>query len=107
MDQIRIQEAAIGLRDLLYKYAVVEKESDFLHSGLGKLISDALSKKIIEPLDTRDVPGGRMFDESDLRKHRDLEEAFVKFTIEITGGEDSLIRSVARQIEAQKLKSGT
>ena len=102
MDHNKIREAAKAFDDLLQKYGAVDQEAKFLYNTMIGLISNALLGKITEPLELRHVPGARAFDEGMLRRFRGLEEAYTNFVVEITDGEDSVIRQVTRQLEARK-----
>lgn len=92
MDQVLLAKNAEKLEQLLAQYSSVDAEVRDLSDALSKLISDACTGKIVAPIEWRDVPGAYNFTEGGLRKYDDLETAYAKFKVEITGGESPVLR---------------
>ncbi|MDE1150391.1 MAG: hypothetical protein PW843_27910 [Azospirillaceae bacterium] len=102
MDQALIKQTSIALEDLLKIYAKNDPEAQSLFGALKPIIDDAKAGKIQSPMDWGDVPGGWFFMEGTLRKYRDLESAFSKFQIEVTGGETPDVKAALQAIRAMR-----
>lgn len=87
MNTRKVKKDAALLKATLLKYANKDEEVNNLYMALRHIIEEALSGKIREPVDRGNVPGGHCFLEGNLRKYRDLEEAYASFKIELSGGE--------------------
>jgi hypothetical protein len=61
---------------------------------LKAVLSDARIGRISAPIAWQDVPGDLAFADGGLRRYRDLESAYSKFKIEITGGETPALRAL-------------
>jgi len=92
MDQARLVKAAEGLEKVLLQYAAITPEVDNLYNALSKLIDDARTGKILDPVEWRDIPGAYSFTEGGLRKYASLETAYAEFKIEATGGESPVLK---------------
>ena len=92
MNKDLLKKKAIELELLLNKYSAIESEAVALHKALLDILGSAKDMKINKPMEWRDIPGSRFFDEGNLRKHSDLEKSFADFRIEITGGEPLALR---------------
>lgn len=93
MDQVMLRESAEYLEEVISKYASDAKVG-CLHKALSTLIADARAGTIVFPLQWNDIPGTYAFIEGGLQQYRDLETAYAKFKIEITGGESPLMKSL-------------
>lgn len=102
MNQSKIREAAENLDGLLQKYERIDQEVRALRGAVSALISDALLGNVTRQLNVNSIPGSFFFNEGHLRKYSDIEEAFVKFKIELTGGKNSVISRLAQQMEARE-----
>jgi hypothetical protein len=99
MDKDLLKEKAEHLKSLLVKYSSVDNDANALLLGLTSMLDAALNERIDSPVEWRVIPGAYQFNESSLRQHRDLEEAYAEFKIEMTGGE-----SVALKIFRQGMR---
>ena len=105
MDLKKIKKCAEKLELLLMKYSKSDKEAIFLYDTLKELISNAKQGSITQPLKYGDVPGDFYFTERDLRKYPDLESAYAKFKIEISGGKTDKIKALLKTIEGYQAKN--
>lgn len=101
MDKIALREASDRLDKLLRLYSPSNKNADLLYRQLSHFIFDASAGAIELPIDLRQIPGGRIFDETDLRDLPGLESAFAKFKRRLTGGENEDSKEVRRLFEAR------
>jgi len=92
MNIFKIKELAIRLEQELIAHSKIDPESIGLHSDLKPLLEAAKAEKILAPLETRDVPGRYRFTERNLQQYEELEDAFAKFAIEVTGGEPPALK---------------
>lgn len=104
MNLQKVQKCAENLELLLLQYAKSDKEASFLYDSLKNLISDAKQGNIVNPIKYGDVPGDFYFNERNLRKYPDLESAFAKFKIEISGGKTDKIKALLKTIEGYQTK---
>lgn len=99
MDQTLLRDSAGDLEKLLVIYSAVDAEAARLYGE--KHLARAKSGRMTTPLEVGELPGSMYFNEGSLRKYRDLESAFAKFSIEATGGETPVLRA----LRAQKVRS--
>ena len=92
MNKESLKKDAIKLEQLLSKYSAAEPEASALYNALLDILDSAKNMKIDKPMEWRDIPGSRFFDEGNLRKYPDLEKSFADLRIEITGGEPLALR---------------
>lgn len=104
MDFIEVKKNAEKLELLLMKYSKSDRDANFLYDSLKELISDAKQGCITQPLKYGDVPGDFYFNERNLRKYPDLESAYAKFKIEISGGKTDKIKALLKTIEGYQAK---
>jgi hypothetical protein len=94
MDKAAIAKSAATLRQFLDKYAAVDPEAANLRYSLSSVLDAALLGTIDDPMEWSAVPGGYYFTEGDMRKYRELEDAYADFKIEVTGGETPVLRKL-------------
>jgi hypothetical protein len=86
MDQLSIQLAAKELEtvaaDLIQEG---HAEVRAFYASMRPLIELAKQGSLTEPMEWRDIPYGRAFLETELRKHASLESAFAKFRLALMG----------------------
>ncbi|NRR33135.1 hypothetical protein HSX11_23465 [Oxalobacteraceae bacterium] len=87
------------LKDILSHYATIDKEAINLLSALEPLIEKSIAGEILAPYEWRAVPGSYYFTEGTLRKFPELESAYSKFTIELTGGETPVLKKLRAQMK--------
>jgi hypothetical protein len=104
MNLQKVQKCAENLEVLLLQYAKSDREAIFLYDALKNLISDAKQGNIVNPIKYGDIPGDFYFNERNLRKYPDLESAFAKFKIEISGGKTDKIKALLKTIEGYQTK---
>jgi len=88
MDRIALKTAALLLREKLDLYTHKDPAAALLLSDLNKLLSMAELESIKENMEPRDIPGHRLFEETNLRMLGDLKVAYANFYIELIGGRD-------------------
>jgi hypothetical protein len=94
MDQALLVAAAEKLENLMLRYSAADARVRHLHGVLSEVIDDARNGRILTPLEWGDVPGSYGFTEGQLRQYRDLEAAYARFRVEITGGESPVLRAL-------------
>lgn len=104
MNLQKVQKSAKNLELLLLQYAKSDKEASFLYDSLKNLILDAKQGNIVNPIKYGDVPGDFYFNERNLRKYPDLESAFAKFKIELSGGKTDKIKALLTTIAGYQTK---
>ena len=102
MNQELLYQSAANLKQLLLYYAQQNEDARELFKVLFVYIQQALDGKILEPVPWPEIPGGRMFEEGPLRDLPDLEAAYWRFKIEITGGESEELRELRLGIQADE-----
>ena len=103
MDQELIVKSAVNLDQVLRKYAAVDQEAKAMLIMLYPLIQDACSGKVVNPLEWRNVPGIRDFEDGNLRQYLDLDDAHAKFLIEVTGGITPARRNILDGIREKRI----
>ena len=99
MDQTALHESAKRLDELIRVYTSSNKNVVLLYKQLARLIEDACAGRVKAPLDFGRIPGDRIFSETDLSQLKDLEDAFAKFKLELSGGEDDKDRRARKMFE--------
>lgn len=89
MDILALRQTAIELRKQLERYKEKEPAALALYQHMEHLISAAERGEITSQVEARDIPGHRIMDESNLRKYRDLSEAYSNFYVELIEGRGS------------------
>ena len=93
-DKVLLSSFAEQLEILLLQYGMADPEVSKLHSSLLVLIGQARTCVIAEPIEWRDIPGVYYFSEGGLGKYGDVETAYAKFKIQISGGESPALRNL-------------
>jgi hypothetical protein len=101
MNIIEIKKTATILEERLVAYSHKDPEAAALYSDLKPLLELAKSGKITHPLETGSVPGRFRFTEKNLQQYDDLEEAYAKFSIEITGGETLALKLFRQSMQRE------
>ena len=106
----RLKAAAEHLEWVLQQYpneAVVQE----LYQSLLSMIEAAKAKKVFEPVDRRDIPGGYFFGDGVYRpfENPNVEDAYIDFKTEMRGGyteqeKHQLARMEARRLTRQNMK---
>lgn len=94
MDQVALQARAVELQKLLRNYASADTEAALFYSAIQDHLVDAQSGAILAPLRWRQLPGRMYLQEGSLQKYRDLETAYYKFAVEVTGGVTPALRQL-------------
>jgi hypothetical protein len=92
MNVTLLKSAAIALEAQLHLHAPLDPEAIRLWSALKPLLTLAKAEQISQPLEVREVPGRYLFTERNLQQYGELEEAYARFAIEVTGGESPALR---------------
>jgi hypothetical protein len=64
---------------------------------LTDLLNQAKGEKILKPLTWQEVPGEWYFSEGNLANFPELESAYSKFKIELTGGETPILKALREE----------
>lgn len=106
MDILALQETAIELRKQLELYKEEEPAALALYGQMEYLISAAERGGINKQVEVRDIPGHRIMDESNLRKYRELSDAYNNFYVELIEGRGSdtlkIIEEIMKKIKTVK-----
>lgn len=94
MDKPALRGAADALDLILAGLADADRNAAALRLSLADLIEEARLGRIDAPLEWRDIPGGRLLAEGDLRRNAELERAYAAFSVELTGGETPALKSL-------------
>lgn len=86
MDQVKLQATAKALRKSLDKLKHQDPEVAELERELEQLLSLVEQGRIHERWEAGMIPGGWLFAERNLSKHRELELAYSRFKLEMMGG---------------------
>lgn len=105
MDIKKLKNFASKLETVLNQYSASDREVKLLSESLKDHIDMGKQGKITAPLEYQSVPGSYFFNEGNLRKYADLEEAYAEFRIEITGGETKEVRNLLDAIEGYQGKA--
>jgi hypothetical protein len=89
MDILALKQTAIELRKQLELYKEKEPAALTLYEQMEYLISAAERGEIKTQVEARDIPGHRIMDESNLRKYRELSDAYSNFYVELIEGRGS------------------
>jgi predicted RNA-binding protein with EMAP domain len=89
MDILALKQAAIELRKQLELYKEQESAALALYEQMEYFISAAERGEINTQVEARDIPGHRIMDESNLRKYRELSDAYSNFYVELIEGRGS------------------
>jgi hypothetical protein len=89
MDILALKQTAIELRKQLELYKEKEPAALTLYEQMEYLISAAERGEINTQVEARDIPGHRIMDESNLRKYRELSDAYSNFYVELIDGRGS------------------
>ncbi|MCK8656530.1 hypothetical protein [Pseudomonas umsongensis] len=89
MDILALKQTAIELRKQLELYKEKEPAALALYGQMEHLISAAERGEINAQVEARDIPGHRIMDESNLRKYRELSDAYSNFYVELIEGRGS------------------
>jgi len=89
MDILALKQTAIELRKQLELYKEKEPAALTLYEQMEYLIAAAERGEINTQVEARDIPGHRIMDESNLRKYRELSDAYSNFYVELIDGRGS------------------
>lgn len=89
MDIDALQAAAQHLREKLEYYKLKDPTALLLLTDLQGLLLSAELGHIHTPVEARDIPGYRLFTETNLQSYKDLEAAYTSFYIELTEARQS------------------
>ncbi|WP_077049381.1 hypothetical protein [Pseudomonas sp. KK4] len=89
MDILALKQTAIELRKQLELYKEKEPAALTLYEQMEYLIAATERGEINTQVEARDIPGHRIMDESNLRKYRELSDAYSNFYVELIDGRGS------------------
>lgn len=104
MDSLALKQTAIELRKQLERYKEKEPAALALYEHMEYLISAAERGEINKQVEARDIPGRRIMDESNLRKYRDLSDAYSDFYVELIEGRGSDTLKMIEEIMKKVMK---
>ncbi|MEA1649432.1 hypothetical protein UAJ10_10420 [Nitrospirillum sp. BR 11164] len=102
MDQEHLKQSALILEEVSRRYAAIDPEAKKFASAIEAVIDDAKAGRIQEPTDGHPGLHRAYFFEGMLQQYRDLESAFARFEIEVTGGETPAVKAALDAIRATK-----
>lgn len=102
MNTIELKKTALHLEEQLIIHSKIDPEAVALHSDLKQLLENAKAGAVTEPIEVGAVPGRYRFTERNLQQYGDLEEAYAKFSIEITGGETPALKYFRELLKQQR-----
>ena len=105
MNNDSLHAAAKRLQAVLATYSDADENVRRLEELISPLILAVVSGKVLSPLAWSDVPGGHLFAERYFALFPDLEDSFAKFKVEVTGGENEVIRLLRCAIEEERRKN--
>jgi hypothetical protein len=96
MNKDALKSTAKELRDKLDFYVQKDAAAAHLLAALQILLSKAELEQIEEAMEPRDIPGYKIFTETNLQEYTDLEAAYTNFYMELTQGRESEIYKIIR-----------
>jgi hypothetical protein len=89
MNILALENAAIELRKQLNIYKATDPPAMVLYNQLEGLMTAAERGEILQKMEAREIPGHRIMDDSNLRGHRELSEAYSNFFVELIEGRET------------------
>jgi len=86
IDDLKI--ATLQLREQLELCKDKSEIAAILYSQLEPLLSAVEQGKITQNIEPREIPGHRLFEETNLRENSNLKKAYANFYVEIIGGRE-------------------
>ncbi|KJZ43078.1 MULTISPECIES: hypothetical protein [Pseudomonas] len=96
-----LEASAIDLEQQLIRHSTLTPDAADLYRGLKPLLELVKTGKIVTPIEWGEIPGQYFFTEKGLQIFEELEEAYAKFSIEITGGESPALKLFREQRRQQ------
>jgi hypothetical protein len=96
IDPLLLQARCRRLRQLLTSYSGTEPEAALCLQNLSPLFDDVMADKIRAP--RLGVPCAYYFVEGQLRRHRELEEAFADFSAALEGLDETALKALRNGI---------
>ncbi|WP_018624205.1 hypothetical protein [Kangiella aquimarina] len=102
MDIILLKECALSLKRLIEKYSS-DPEVKLLATALEELIEDILNDRVGLPLDSSQIPGRKLMEETNIRQYKDLSSTYSTFVLEASGGDDTWgdLRKIVNDIKKE------
>lgn len=97
MNTNTLKQASLRLREKLEFYRHQNPAAGALLDSLEGLMSRAERQGIRTPMEPREIPGYRIFTETNLQEHTDLEAAYTNFYMELTQGRETEIYRIIRE----------
>lgn len=85
MDLAVLKQCALTLREKLEEFTG-DDDVDTLAEELEPMLDQAIAGELVELVELEDFPGLHMFDDGIFEDYEGLEEAYVSFRAEATGG---------------------
>ncbi len=98
MDTSLLKQAALDLRERLDFYKSTDQSALALYVQLEPIISAAENEMVQEKFEPRDIPGYRLFADTDLQKYDDLSKAYSRFYVEITDGRNTKAYKIIQEM---------
>jgi hypothetical protein len=93
-----LKQSAIDLREKLEFYKHKEQSALALYQQLEHLISAAECGMVKEKIEARDIPGYRIFADTDIQQYDDLSKAYSRFYVEITDGRSTKAYQIIQEM---------
>jgi hypothetical protein len=98
-----LRERAVELEKVAQHYAALDPVAAGFYEAMKPYLRQAMDGTLPAPLEIGVLPSRVYFDdEGTLRKYRELEDLFSRFSIEATGGETPALKAFLARIAAKK-----
>jgi hypothetical protein len=88
MDIDELKTAARILREKLESFKDKDATAALLYRHINPLLTAAEQGNLSENVEPREIPGHKLFDESNLSEYSDLKKAYSNFYFELIGGRE-------------------
>ncbi len=102
MNKTELRRAAKSLEEELDKERSLPSGLKHLRKSLKPVIGKAVRMEINSPVEESSIPGAYQFNEGIMRDFPDLEEAYVEFRIQLSGGVSSTMQSILDSMEGKE-----
>ena len=92
MDQVKLKAVVAELQALLIQHAGENEAVDALHKRILPMLVAAEAGQIATPVPWMDVPGSRPFAEGEYAELPDVEDAYARFKMLVTGSESLMTK---------------
>lgn len=101
MNKAELRRAAVSLEKELDKELSLPSDLKHLRKSLKAVIGKSVRMEINSPVEESSIPGAYQFNEGVMREFPDLEEAYIEFRIQLSGGVSSTMQSILDSMEGK------